>query len=62
MKYYLVIAGYNYYPGAGTDDWIGIFPTLSEAQDAEIKAYKNGREWVEIVDLKEWIFQEKRKQ
>lgn len=32
MKYYLLIAGYCYYPELGTGDWIGCFDTHQEAE------------------------------
>lgn len=32
MKYFLLIAGYNYYPQGGTDDWIATFDTYKDAQ------------------------------
>lgn len=31
MKNFLLIAGDNYYPGAGTSDWIDRFETYQEA-------------------------------
>jgi hypothetical protein len=30
-KYFLLIAGHNYYPEASTGDWIGCFSTYEEA-------------------------------
>lgn len=32
MKKYLLIAGHNYYPGRGTDDWKGTYETREEAE------------------------------
>lgn len=67
MKYFLLIAGENYYPSSGTDDWIGTFETLEEAQNKVYPGISrivpkdvfiiNGCEydWYEIVDLREWI-------
>lgn len=57
-KYYLLIAGENYYPNRGTGDWIGTFETHEEAE-AKIKTVKDKNrcliEWYEIIDLREWI-------
>ena len=33
MKLFLLIAGENYYPSAGTDDWKKTFSTLEEAEN-----------------------------
>jgi hypothetical protein len=30
MKKFLLLAGQHYYPGAGTQDWIGTFETKEE--------------------------------
>jgi hypothetical protein len=65
MKKFLLLAGQHYYPGAGTQDWIGTFETKEEAE-AQIKIdfskgvkrkLVNGDEhdWYEIVDLEEWM-------
>ena len=68
MKYYLLIAGENYYPSRRTGDWIGCFETYEEAlNQVKIEKYDfrgqvcesytvNGsdRDWYEIVDLREW--------
>lgn len=66
MKYFLLIAGANYYPSGDTGDWIDTFETYEEAK-AEISEKENtygmgrytirGREkdWYEIVDLRKWI-------
>ena len=35
-KYFLLIAGTHYYPGHGTDDWIGTYETEEEAE-AQVK-------------------------
>ena len=32
MKKYLLIAGHNFYPQAGTDDWRGCYDTYEEAK------------------------------
>ena len=32
MKKFLLLAGQHYYPGAGTQDWIGTFETKEEAE------------------------------
>ena len=31
MKYFLLTAGDNYYPGEATDDWVDCFETYEEA-------------------------------
>ncbi len=36
-KPYLLIAGYNYYPAPGTDDWIGCFSTKEDAEEEVIE-------------------------
>lgn len=68
MKYFLIIAGQDYYPQWKTKDWIKTYETLEEAQN-QIKEIPNrwGDEensyqidghiydWYTIVDLKEWI-------
>jgi hypothetical protein len=66
-KPFLLIAGSNYYPSSGTDDWKGTFETYEEAKAQmtdlskeykDRKAYcrfKFGEEycdWYEIVDLR----------
>jgi hypothetical protein len=33
MKYYLLIAGDNYYPQSGTEDWKGTYYSAKEALD-----------------------------
>ena len=69
MKYYLLIAGENYYPARRTGDWIGCFETYEEAlSQVKVEEYDfrgkicksytvNGIEcdWYKIVDLREWI-------
>jgi hypothetical protein len=52
MKKFLLIAGDDHYPRAGTEDWIGCFASYEEAQKA-IANYDV--EWYRIVDLEEWI-------
>ncbi len=36
-KPYLLIAGYQYYPAPGTDDWIGCFSTKEDAEEEVIE-------------------------
>ncbi len=60
MKTYLLIAGYDYYPGSGTQDWIGCYATEEDAKEA-VEKLKNadddyGADWFKIVDLKEWMY------
>ena len=63
------MAGHNYYPSAGTNDWIGCFNSFEEANAAvtptevdkkrSIEYYiinDNKYDWFEIVDLSEWIY------
>jgi len=40
-KYFLLIAGCGYYPQAGTDDWIGMFDTEQDAEQAVKKIPKH---------------------
>ena len=37
MKPYLLIAGYNYYPGSATSDWIGCFSTEEDAKEKVVE-------------------------
>ena len=54
-KPYLLIAGDNIYPEAGTDNWIGCYSSYTEATEAsEQYAVRKGT-WYEIVDLREWM-------
>lgn len=67
MKYYLLIAGDQYYPSASTGDWIDTFETFEEAKSMVIIAWSYGLnkdifyinglkyDWYEIVNLREWI-------
>lgn len=70
MKKFLLLAGQDYYPGAGTDNWIGCYDTYEEAEaqiivkttkyvDREIQNYylseSESVDWYEIVDLEEWM-------
>lgn len=67
MKLFLLIAGYDYYPGHGTSDWKQCFTTKKEAEDKVTKANSDfggtgwvindiEYDWYEIIDLREWIF------
>jgi len=39
VKYFLLIAGENYYPSPGTEDWIATFETKEEARaEVELKS------------------------
>lgn len=73
MKPYLLIAGENYYPSAGTGDWINTFTSYEEAlavietvtsvgrRQKTYNRYKINNihyDWYEIIDLKTWIFKE----
>lgn len=64
MKYFLLLAGMDYYPASRTGNWIDAFETLEEAQKVIEKSdivyfdYKIGDcyyDWFEIVDLRKWI-------
>jgi hypothetical protein len=64
MKRYLLIAGDNYYPQLGTNDWVGCFETYEEAEAKVVKIKKHEfsvnsstRDWHEIVDLMKWMNQ-----
>ena len=37
MKYFLLIAGSNYYPGAGSSDWVATFETREKAESWVVK-------------------------
>jgi len=51
-KYYLLIAGDNYYPQFETDDWVGCYETFEEALNV---ARTLNKDWFDIVDLRKWI-------
>ena len=58
MKYYLLIAGEDYYPSHRTGDWIGCFETYEEAlSQIEVKKhhqyYTKGKNKGEIKDTYE---------
>lgn len=50
-KPYLLIAGYNFYPGGGTDDWVACFETEEEALNYETST---SIDWKRVIDLREW--------
>ena len=54
MKYFLLIAGDDYYPSRRLGDWIGCFETREDAYDS-YSMYHRERDWYKIVDLREWI-------
>ena len=61
MKTYLLIAGYDYYPGSGTQDWIRCYATEEDAKEVVEKLKNDDDEygsydWFRIVDLKEWMY------
>lgn len=53
MKHYLLIAGNQYYPFAGTGDWIACFDTYEEAKKevrgAIVPKYHNKKSGDEMV-------------
>lgn len=64
MKYFLLIAGNGYTPGARCQDWKKTFKTKEEAEavverlsewSASCKYDGEYYDWYEIVDLREWI-------
>jgi len=63
MKRFLLVAGDQYYPGAGTKNWIGCFESCEAAAekvqfDKEFSNFIiNGQsyDWYEIIDLNKWI-------
>lgn len=61
MKYFLLIAGDQYYPSSGTSDWIDTFPSNEEAESAVEKngeTYKirgSNYDWYYVINLQEWI-------
>lgn len=65
-KYFLLIAGQTYYPSQGTDDWLGCYETMEEAESCVIHTgshkypeFKINNidqyHWYKIVDLRNWI-------
>lgn len=63
-KPFLLIAGPNYYPAAGTNDWKNCYETYEEAMK-QVKSMGKGGDiyyevdnetcgWYEIVDLRNW--------
>lgn len=69
-KYFLLIAGSNYYPRSGIGNWLGTYSSLEEAEsqvkivsrDSELDFITAGvqingilYDWFEIIDLRYWI-------
>jgi hypothetical protein len=55
MKRFLLTAGEDYYPRAGTGNWIAMFETGQEAEAyVEAEGIPESFEWWEIVDLAAW--------
>ncbi len=64
-KPYLLIAGEQYYPSSGTDDWKGCYETIEEIMDL-LKVDPEGwgskpvtingtdYDWYYIIDLRVW--------
>lgn len=60
MKPYLLIAGTTYYPETGTGNWKDCYDSYEEASEAWIKlSAEKLYDWYEIVDLREWMFDNK---
>jgi hypothetical protein len=53
-KPFLLIAGFNYYPDFGTEDWKGTYSTYEEAEKALKDIEHSNYDWYRIVDLREW--------
>lgn len=53
MKRYLLIVGVDYYPGAGTRDWVDLFDSKEELME-EIERQRQNADWYLVVDLFEW--------
>lgn len=60
-KPFLLLAGANYYPSAGTGDWFGTFESYEEALDhyhtiniPNIYTANGEYDWYKIVDLRDW--------
>lgn len=60
-KHWLLIAGEHYYPAQGTGNWVKVFASKEEAEEAGKKMLvaeeysDDWAEWFKVVDLKEWI-------
>ena len=61
-KYFLLIAGDQFYPERGTEDWIDAYETMEEAEAQVTKITNhlckiNGEDygWYNVVDLRPWI-------
>lgn len=52
---YLLIAGDDFYPEPGTNNWLGCFETEKAALDFIVK-YKINSDWYEIVNLEDYIY------
>jgi hypothetical protein len=53
-KPFLLIAGWDYYPYAGTGDWQGCYETYEDAVEASMDTEILGKNWCKIVDLRKW--------
>ena len=69
LKPYLLIAGFDYYPGHSTSDWVACFASEEEAEEY-VKANRSMNEypytadmtnpnrfscdWHVVVDLRDW--------
>lgn len=63
MKYFLLIVGHNYYPEAGSGDWVRTYDTYEEALE-EVNNMedtwgdpltKSTCNWFRIIDLRDWL-------
>ncbi len=57
-KPFLLIAGDNYYPSAGIDDWVECFAKKEEAMswiEENNKIHGKQFDWYEIIDLNKWV-------
>lgn len=69
MKYFLLVAGEQYYPDRGAGDWIECFESYEDAQMNVLKLEDDSRhnyiintpegsrkyDWYEIINLKDWV-------
>jgi hypothetical protein len=53
-KPFLLIAGFNYYPSSGTEDWKGTYSTYEEAEAALKDIECDNYDWYEIINLIGW--------
>ena len=57
MKTFLLTAGEKYYPSRADGDWQACFATKEEAEEF-VNQFPHKAEWYEIIDLKDWIYED----